>query len=62
MPGGLRVLYTFSPHRIIHDAGNGLAHPAEQIHHRNEITEACRTQARYKLTVVVVVVVARQTC
>ena len=37
---------------------------AQQIHHRNEITQACRTQARYKLTVVVVVVVvvARQTC
>ena len=37
---------------------------AEQIHHRNEITQACRTPSRHKLTVVtdvVVVVVARQT-
>ena len=42
----------------IYDAGHGMAWPpppAEQIHHRNEIIEACRTQARYKLTVVVVV-------
>ena len=33
--------------------------PAELIHHRNEIIQACRTQSRYKLTDVVVVV-ARQ--
>ena len=32
------------------DAGNGMARPAEQIRHRNEITQACRTQARPKLT------------